>query len=162
MPMQLLKLIPLSKNSIIFLLVTINVVAIAYILISRDSLKRSELMYLNPSTTEKVKIKYLKGPVRIVEKIIESPSGDKITERSIVQDSVSIVSESESNKKPIASNSGNRYLIGGSWQVSAVVPQNGTLWAGYSFGRLDVLSGIKVQRDETPSLHLMAVTRWGS
>lgn len=162
MPINLIRLIPLSKNSVIFILVTVNVVAIAYILSSRDAVKRAELMYLNPSVNERIKIKYIEGPVKIIERIIESPDGNKVTERTTVKEPVTVTKESESSKTPVSMGDQSKYLLGFSWHVSQDRAANGTVWAGYSFGRLDVLGGVQVQRDETPSAHLMAITRWGS
>ena len=75
MPTKLLQLIPLSKNSVIFILITANVIAIAYIFVSRDSVKKARLMYENPAVIERVKIQRVEGPVRIVERVIERPGG---------------------------------------------------------------------------------------
>jgi len=162
MPTKLLQLIPLSKNSVIFILITANVIAIAYIFISRDSVKKARLMYENPAVIERIKIQRVEGPVRIVERVIERPGGEKVTERTVTQAPVVITTQKDSESKPVVPMNQEKYLLGASWRTSFVHAKNVTIWAGYSFGRLDLMAGFGVEQQSDPSGHLMVVTRWGS
>lgn len=162
MPTKLLQLIPLSKNSVILILITANVLAIAYILVSRDSVKKARLMYENPAVIQQIRYKRVEGPVKIVERVIEKPGGERVTERTETRDPVVVTNDEKKESTPISVGSQERYLLGGSWHTSFVDAKNVTLWAGYSFGRLDLLAGAGFERDSNPTGHLMVITRWGN
>jgi hypothetical protein len=160
---ELLKLNPLSKNTVIFLLVTVNMLAFAYIRVSRDSVKKAQEMYEHPAVIRQVQFRQVRGPVRVVERIVERLGGEKVTERTILRDPVVTTKNDASASTPIAPAGTDtaRYLTGGSWRLSLSEPKNGTLWGGYSFGRLDLLGGIGWKEGDQFSGHLMVVTRWG-
>ncbi len=158
----ILALNPLTKNSVIAFFVTANVIAIAYILVSRDQVKKAQAMYDHPAVIHETAIKRIAGPVRIVERVVEKPGGERVVERTIYKDAVTTTKETASSSIPVAPavSSGERYLVGGSWETSLDHPKNVTAWAGYSFGRLDLLGGVGLKEGDI-SGHLMVVTRWG-
>lgn len=158
----LLQLNPFSKNTFIGVLVTVNVLAIAWILISRDAVKKAQEMYEHPAVIQTTEFKRVAGPVRVVEHIIEKPGGERIIERTIDRAPVVITKEAASSSTPIApAGSSVRYLAGASWEASLSHPENVTAWGGYSFGRLDVLGGVGLTQGDHIAGHLMVVTRWG-
>lgn len=131
----------LSKNSVIFVLATVSVLAIAYILVSRDSVKKAHLIYENPAVIRQVRIQRVEGPVRIVERIVEKP-GEKVTERTETREVVTENKDTDRSKTPfITIATGREYILGLSWRTS--LTRNGTLWAGASVLRgLDLLAGV--------------------
>lgn len=159
----LLQLNPLSKNTVIFLLVTVNVLALAYIRVSRDSVQKALAMYEHPAVIKQTQIRQVRGPVRVVERIVERPGGEKVTERTIYRDPVVTMKNEASASTPVAPATSDmaRYLVGGSWRLSLAEPRNATLWGGYSFGRLDLLAGIGWNQGDQFNGNVMVVTRWG-
>ena len=158
----ILALNPLTKNHVIAFLLTANVIAIAFVMTSRDQMKKTLAMYEHPAVIHETAIKRVAGPVRIVEHVVEKPGGERVVERTIYRDAVVTTKESASSSTPIAPamSSSERYLVGGSWETSFDHPKNVTAWAGYSFGRLDLLGGVGLKQGDI-SGHLMVVTRWG-
>lgn len=155
---------PINKNTVILFLVTVNVIAIAFILISRDTVKREREAYAHPKVEKQVIVKTVEGPIRIVERIIERPGGEKETERTITKEPVTSTESNFSMTTPIAiagSSNKSRYLLGGSYRLNFTQAKNGTVWAGYSFlNRIDVLGGLGIDRDRIQA-HVMVLTRWG-
>lgn len=158
----LLRLNPFTKTQAIAVLFTVNVLAIAWILVSRDAVKKAEAMYEHPAVIQKTEFKRVSGPVRVVEHIVEKPGGERIIERTIDRAPVVITREAASSSTPVApAGSSVRYLAGASWEASLSHPENVTAWGGYSFGRLDLLGGVGLTQGDHISGHLMVVTRWG-
>lgn len=162
---MLLKLNPLSKNSIILILLTLNMGFFTYVRISRDSLKKAEAMYDHPATSKSLQTRKEKGSVHIVEHIVEGTAGTRTIDRTITRDPVVTTRISLTSSTPVApagaSLSSGRYLLGASWRASLADQRNGTVWAGYSFwNRVDVLGGIGIQNQKGQA-NLMVLTRWG-
>jgi hypothetical protein len=160
---QILSLNPLSKNTVIFVLVTVNMLAFAYIRVSRDSVNKALAMYQHPAVIKQTEIRQVRGPVRVVERIVEKPGGERVIERTILRDPVITTKNSASESIPVAPAGVDtaRYLVGGSWRLSLADPKNATLWGGYSFGRLDLLAGVGWNQGDQFNGNLMVVTRWG-
>jgi len=157
----ILALNPLTKNHVIVFLLTANVLAISFVMVSRNEMKKTLSMYEHPAVIEKTAIKRVAGPVRIVEHVVEKPGGERVIERTIYKDAVVTTKDSASSSIPVAPmGSSSRYLAGASWETSIENPKNVTAWAGYSFGRLDLLGGVGLKQGDI-SGHLMVVTRWG-
>jgi hypothetical protein len=160
---QILALNPFTKNTVIAFLVTANVLAIAFVMVSRYQMKKTLSMYEHPAVIQKTQIKRVAGPVRIVERIVEKPGGERVIERTIEKAAVTTTKDAEKTSIPVApAGSQERYLLGGSWQATIEHPKNLTAWAGYSFGRLDLLGGVGLKEGDNISGHLMVVTRWGN
>lgn len=151
-----------TKNKLIAVLATINAALLAMVLMSRDAVKKAKLMYEHPAVVTKTEYRAVKGPVRIVERIVKVPSGEVVTERTISRDATTITKGSDSSSTPIAviMPAAPRYLVGGSWRASD--ERNATLWLGYSFwNRLDVLGGVGYKTGDKFNASLMVLTRWG-
>lgn len=96
-----------------------------------------------PKIEERVSIKHVAGPVRIVEKIVEGPGKDRVIDRVIYRDSVQTTETVDRRSEPqgFPEPKDRRWIAGASvspldWRRAPLVR------AGYSFGgRFDLTYG---------------------
>lgn len=120
------------------------VLLIVYAYLQGVALQKAELVYRNPTKTERRKKIRIQGPVRIVTKTIKTPGREETTTQE-VRDAFMEYSESVNSSQPVfAPEVATKWLVGGSktlfggWQTN-----NFAVYGGRSLGRhLDLSLGI--------------------
>jgi hypothetical protein len=158
---NLLSNITISKNSVIFILVTVVIAVLAYAKVSGDRMRESLAAYENPSKVSSRKATRWRGSVKITEKKTTKPDGETVTERIEERGPVLTASDRDSRTEPVFPEipvNQDRFLVGASYRFSR--PNGAMGWLGYSFSnRLDLLIGCGKGTGAEGAV--MAVTRWG-
>lgn len=120
------------------------VVLVLYVRLQQIALEQHMIIYKNPRRVEKVRVVVVRGPVKIVTRVIKEPSGREETVREETHGPVTEVTDTVKISEPVlppAARS-DRWLVG-----LAVDPANhrdrSAVYAGYSFrNRLDLCAGV--------------------
>jgi len=151
--MLLLLLQQIRKTNVKSIAITVLIVVVlslaSAVKMQHDQLQLAKVVYANPKTVTVVKTVKVAGPVRIVTKIVERPTGER--ETTVTEDRGQVVETrgSMSKKEPVSldialrppvrdrwlAGIGNRDFAFRSWE-------NYSAWGGREMGRLVALAGI--------------------
>lgn len=149
MPLLLTSLAQVDVKRVTIVTLSVGVVLLyAYIHGQNIQLAEARLVYANPRTVTKIVRHREVGPVRIVTRIVERPSGEKET---VIQEDRGAVTESETNatastpvpiSTALAQPRTDRYLLTLGVNRLTLDADGKALFVGYGFkNRLDVQIG---------------------
>lgn len=133
------------RRDIVLVLIVVGVVYVAKL--QYDKIKILQVQIAEkPAVVDRVVMKTVQGPERVVEKIVEKPGGERVIERTVYKEAVTAVATNDHSEIPIcpAPERKNRYLFGAS--ADPFRAQDGQmLHAGYSINnRIDLSYGHSV------------------
>lgn len=138
------------KRVTIAVLIVVVFATLAYLRLQSIELEKARLVYTHPETRTKILVRKVVGPVRIVTRVIERPSGERETIVEENRGEVVETSGTETSEKPIslaealAPPRTDRWLAGiGLLNFSPSDASNYTAYGGYGFrNRVDLLYGL--------------------
>ena len=150
-PLQLFQSFSLNKavhTASVFVIVTLA----TFIYKLHVQVTEAKLVYTHPTIVERIRTERVEGPVRIVTKIVELPSGEK--ETTVTEDRAPVVEKIDASSStvivPISvaleSKRSDRYLLGlGLLDFSPNTYRSYRMYGGYSIAnRIDFLYGVGI------------------
>lgn len=154
------------RTTSIVVLVFVVICLAAAVKLQHDQLQMAKIVYANPKVVTIEKVVKVQGPVRIVTKIVERPSGERETTVEETRAEVVETSGSSSESSPVPLDvalkppSGDRWLAGvGNRDFSFRSWDQYTIWAGREMGRLELLGGVGYRDRIEPQVVML--WRWG-